>query len=73
MQGHLTARQLELLHALRSFFTTHQYAPSHRQLGKVLHCRHNAVQEILNQLERKGYVTRTPGVSRSLRIMTVFE
>jgi repressor LexA len=67
----LTPRQAELFSFIHDFITKNQYPPSHRQIAVKLGLRAvRSVQQLLEQLERKGYVGHTPGVSRSLRIIT---
>ena len=70
MAQQLTFRQSLLLEHIKHFLNAEGYPPSQRDLAKALSCNHRAIQELLAQLERKGYVTHKPGVSRSLRILT---
>ena len=69
MPPDLTPRQRELYEAICDFIRDHGYSPTHRQLAGALACKHNSIQELLEQLENKGYVSRAPGVSRSLRLL----
>ena len=65
----LTARQSEVLAAIRAFTKEHNYSPTFRELANVLGIEStNGVTVHLKALERKGYVTREPGKSRTLRL-----
>ena len=66
----LTPRQAELFSYVRAFISRNKYPPSHRQIAKQLGLRAvRSAQQLLEQVERKGYVIHTPGISRSLRIV----
>jgi SOS-response transcriptional repressor LexA len=67
--GDLTVRQWELFLHIKSFAHTFGYSPSQRQLAALMRCNHRAVQEILDCLERKGYIERIKGVGRGLQVL----
>lgn len=64
----LTQPQAALLHVIQTFWQEHGYPPAHRQLARLMGKQHRAIQEVLERLVRKGYVTYDRGVSRSLRL-----
>ncbi len=63
----LTARQLQVLNAIRGFIEDHGYPPSIRELGLIVGIKStNGVSDHLKALERKGYLTRDESKSRAL-------
>ena len=66
----LTPRQQELLQFIEQFISANRYPPSHRQMAaRMGSTAVRGVQQLLDQLQKKGYVVRTPGVSRGLRLL----
>lgn len=65
----ISRRQLRLLIEIEKFIKENQYPPTQRQLSVVLHCQHGSIQELLKRLVLKGYVSRLPGIGRSIRIL----
>jgi len=69
METPLTARQAEILEAIRSHMGEHGRPPSHPELARILGLAStNAVFKHLNALERKGAIERSPGLARGIRI-----
>lgn len=57
----LTPRQAATVEAIRSFTHRHGYAPTTREIGRLVGVRStNAVLEMVERLERKGVLTRGP-------------
>ena len=67
----LTARESLLLIFIRDFIAKNKYSPSHRQMAANLGYKAvRSAQQLLEQLEKKGYIAHTPGISRSLQILS---
>lgn len=70
----LTARRLDLLHAIAEFMSAHRYAPTLRQLRELTDTGSiSTINWHLNVLEREAYVTfdrdeRGSMVTRSLAL-----
>lgn len=63
----LTKRQTEILVLLRKFVRERGYPPTVRELVSLTGRKSTAgVQKLLNALERKGYIRKTPGRSRGI-------
>ena len=63
----LTARQLEVLEAIRDYTLRHKFSPSIRDLCELLDFTStNGVNDVLKALERKGLLTRAAKTARSL-------
>ncbi len=66
----LTRRQVEILGYLREYLEEKGYAPSHEEVAERFGYRAiSTVAEHLNTLQEKGYILRTPGRSRALRLL----
>lgn len=62
-----TARQLEVLEAIRDYTLRHKFSPSIRDLCDALDFTStNGVNDVLKALERKGLLTRAEKTARSL-------
>ncbi|MCH9016118.1 MAG: transcriptional repressor LexA [Gemmatimonadetes bacterium] len=67
----LTKRQHEIFSFLERQIHTHGYAPSFEEIAEEFSFASLAtVHEHLMNLERKGYITRTPTESRSIELIT---
>lgn len=65
----LSSRQRETLSLLEGFIDQHGYPPTVQELAELLGISSpNAVSEHLRALQRKKYITLTPGVSRGISI-----
>jgi repressor LexA len=66
----LTAQQIRVLNALRSYVTAHGYAPTLRELGDLSGLTSkSAVSYQLEQLAAKGAIRRVPGAARAVVIL----
>jgi len=65
----LTERQNQVYEFLRSYIRDHQKPPTMAEIGNALSIRStNAVFKFVVALEKKGYLTRTPRVSRGIAL-----
>ena len=64
----LTARQIEVLDFVRSYAQGRGYSPSVRDVAEHFGTVPSGAKGHLDALERKGAITRTPGIARSIRI-----
>lgn len=70
MPDPLTAVEQNVYHYLLDFLTEHTYQPSVREIGKRFHIKSTkTVSELLQSLERKGYIQRDPSRSRGVRLI----
>jgi repressor LexA len=66
----LTRRQREILDYLTSYIDEHGYAPSFEEIaGRFQFQSLATVHEHLTNLERKGYIRRTPNESRAIEVV----
>lgn len=69
MESELTARQAEILEAIRSHIAEHHRPPSRPELARLLGLAStNGVFKHLAALERKGAIELMPGSARGIRI-----
>ncbi len=69
MEKELTARQLEILEAIRNHIAEHRRPPSRPELARTLGLAStNAVFKHLAALERKGAIELAPGLARGIRL-----
>jgi len=69
MEKELTARQLEILEAIRSHISEHRRPPSRPELAKTLGLAStNAVFKLLAALQKKGAIEIAPGLARGIRV-----
>ena len=69
MRPLLTARQREILDFIRQFVLKAGYPPTVREIGAHFGFVPRSVFDHLKALERKGYLHRETGKSRSLQIL----
>jgi len=70
MLEELTFRQKEVLEFISDYIQREGYPPTFREIGKRFKVAStNAVNDILEALERKGYIKRRPYLSRSIEIV----
>ena len=62
----LTERQKEIYLFIVDYQREHGYSPSIRDIGKGVYLSHPAVVRYIDILVRKGYITYTPKVARSI-------
>lgn len=66
----LTDRQIEVLAVIRKFTKDKGYSPSVRDIGERLKIDSpNAIQGHLDALCKKGFISKTDGIARSIRIV----
>jgi len=69
METPLTARQAEILEAIRAHMGEHGRPPSHPELARILGLAStNGIFKHLNALEKKGAIERSPGLARGICI-----
>ena len=69
METALTARQVEILEAIRGHMAEHRRPPSRPELARVLGLAStNGVAKHLMALEKKGAIELSPGLARGIRI-----
>lgn len=67
MPAKATERQRELLEVVSEYRARNGLSPTLREIGDAMGISStNGVGQILKALEKKGYITRTPGRSRSI-------
>lgn len=67
----LTDRQHEILRFIVNFAKRHGFPPTVREIGEFMGSKNpTAAVSTLRALERKGFIQRTPTVSRGLKIIT---
>ncbi|WP_175514222.1 LexA family protein [Pseudomonas graminis] len=66
-KGELTQVQAKTLAFIRSYIRKHGYSPTIAEIAKAEQVNVNAVGERIATLVKKGAVTKTPGIARSIR------
>ncbi|WP_425619082.1 transcriptional repressor LexA [Anatilimnocola sp. NA78] len=69
----ITDAQRQTHQAIRDFIVRHEYPPTMQELGQALKISGASAHQLVVQLERKGYVTRQPRQSRSLKVVRDIE
>ena len=69
----MKAAQRLVLSSIRHYIKTNGYSPSVRDIASNLGVYPNAVQEQIKRLDADGYITRTAGVVRSIRLTELAE
>jgi len=70
MPDTLSTVEQNVYHYLLDFLTEHTYQPSVREIGKRFNIKSTkTVSELLQSLERKGYIERDPSRSRGVRLV----
>ncbi len=70
MEMYLTQRQQRALDFIRDYIAEHGFAPSYEEIRQHIGVASlNAVRELLDGLERKGYIRRLAGRSRALVLL----
>lgn len=69
MANELTARQSEILQLIQAAVSQTGFPPTRAEIAKALGFKSaNAAEDHLRALEKKGYITLTPGASRGIRL-----
>jgi repressor LexA len=63
-----TKRQLDYLLFIRKYLTRYGRAPAESDIGRHFMVSAPSVNQMMQLLERRGFITRQPGVPRSARI-----
>jgi hypothetical protein len=64
-----SARQLDYLRFLHAYIDLHRRAPSESEIVMHMRVTPPSAHDMLVKLEELGYLARTPGVARSIRIL----
>ncbi|MAF43462.1 MAG: hypothetical protein CMI54_04735 [Parcubacteria group bacterium] len=67
----LTDRQAEVLSVIDIYIDENGFSPSLLDVANGMEILPNAAQDHLKALEKKGYITRVPKISRSITITEV--
>ena len=65
----LTPKQAAYLDFIQSYIEAYGTGPTWREMQAFFHVTPPPVQQIVIELERKGYITREPGKARSIRVV----
>ena len=65
----ITRRQEKVLDTIKQFIEENEYPPTLAEIGEEIGITRSGVQGHLDQLEKKGYISMTPGRSRSVVIL----
>jgi repressor LexA len=60
----MTSRETEIFQFMLTFFLSHGYPPSIREIGKGLFITNNTIHRHLTNLTKKGFITHHPKVAR---------
>jgi repressor LexA len=63
-----TKRQLDYLMFIRKYLTRYGRAPAESDIERHFMVSAPSVNQMMQMLERRGFITRQPGVPRSARI-----
>lgn len=70
----LTKRQTQILKVIKEFISENEYAPSYREIAKILGLSSVAtVAEYISVLELKGYLTKNGVSARSLQLTPAWD
>ena len=67
----LSPRQKEALEMIKLVISKNGFPPTRVELAELLGVTRNAACDLLNTLERKGYVTLHPAISRGIKVKEV--
>jgi len=65
----MTAKQGQYLAYIHSFTKLHRYAPAESDLQRYFEVSAPAVHDMIVMLQRNGFIERTPGQARSIRLL----
>ena len=65
----LTGRQAEILDMIKGYFDDNDRPPTMREISEQIGINHNAVGDHLKALVKKGYIKKTPGIARGIRLL----
>lgn len=64
----ITPKQVETLRAFETFLDENGYPPTVQEMATILEISHASVHERINQLIRKGFLSREDGKARSISV-----
>tara|TARA_R100001594_G_scaffold13263_2_gene28689 strand:- start:2259 stop:2657 length:399 start_codon:yes stop_codon:yes gene_type:complete len=71
MKHALTKRQTEALTFIRMFIKEKQYSPTIQEIADALgYANRGAAAGLIEKLEMRGHISRVPGATRSISIVT---
>lgn len=70
-KGELTQAQAKTLAFIRSYISKHGYSPTIAEIAQAEQVNVNAIGERVAALVKKGAVTKTPGIARSIRPLLI--
>lgn len=68
--GVLSLRQHQVLETIADYWTAYGYAPSVRDIARLVGLVPSAAAYQIGELESAGRITRTRGIPRSIRVVT---
>ena len=64
-----TPKQLRVERAIAAFTAEHGFAPSVRELAEQFHMTGPSMQGLLDRMEQRGRIKRTPGMARTVEVV----
>jgi len=64
----LTKKQASVLDFLKKSIEINLYAPTYKEIAEKFGNNVNAIQQVIIALEKKGYIEKTGGIARGLRV-----
>lgn len=64
----LSGMQKRTLKAIRDFIKSHEMPPTVREIGEIFSVKSSTVFAHLKALEKKGFISRSPGKSRGIQL-----
>jgi len=65
-----TAKQAQYLEFIAGYIKIHRISPSQMEIQRYFNVTPPTVHQMILQLEKRGFITRVPGASRSLAIVS---
>ena len=65
----ITPRQQDILDITKQHIEGKGFSPTHFEIAEIADIKMSGVQRHLKALEKKGYISMTPGKSRSIVIL----
>lgn len=65
----ITPKQMHLKNSIKIFIEKNGFSPSFKELAKIQGCQVSNIQRMMNDLQRRGHITRKYGVPRSVQIV----
>lgn len=64
----ITSRQAECLEFIHSYLSARRDYPTQREVASAMDIRQSSAADVLDALEKKGYLSRLPGARRNIRL-----